>query len=521
MTPRTILIFSRIDFAWLNPILMARLRARYGIRFVIIAPDRKWVEVYEKHCQAADRIICSRDVEAEIAGRTCDEELEFDKARENEQKYGVVFLRDILQQARDISARWLQYAPNSPFSRLDPPPLSELCKRTNAYLAYFEDLFESENIDLVIERPGDLFSTSCIVAAEHRQIPTTFWLPARHKSYVMWSVGPYLGHDVIRAKYQELPDQPPIPLDDIRPPDDSRPNFEKARKLRSFSSLARNIYTTTRDHAIWTARHLLFGDNLPRLTFRAVMRYHISVWLAHRALARLVVTDTAEIRSRPFILFLLQFEPEYTTLSLSRHFNDTRALVQQLSLSMPAGYRLVLKENINSIGNRAFSFYRALLGLPNVILADHTIPATELMSHAQAVATVSSTGALEANLLGKPAFIFAKSTEFSFLPDIHAVESFAKLPAMLRNLTTNRSPEQQDETRRHASRYRRAIELVSFDAPNTRPFRGSKTTITDTETEKAVDSLIDCYRIQREKQNPRSVSPAGQDQHNLESMRNP
>lgn len=519
MTPRTILIFSRIDFAWLNPILMSRLRARYGVRFVIIVPSPKWADFYEEHCQAADRIICSQDVEAEVASRTCDEDLEFEKARQNEQKYDVVYLRDILQQARDISARWLQYAPNSPFSRLVPPPLSELCKRTNAYLAYFEDLFDRENIDLVIERPGDLFSTACIVAAGHRRIPTTFWLPARHKSFVMWSVGPYLGHDLIQAKYQELADQPPVPLDDIQPPDDSKPNFEKARKLRSVSSLARQFYTTTRDHTIWTARGILFGAKLPRLTFRAVMRYHLSVWSAHRAIARLVVTDPTEIRSQPFVLFLLQFEPEYTTLSLARHFNDTRALVQQLSLSMPAGHRLVLKENVNSIGNRALSFYRGLMGLPNVVLADHAIPATELIVHAQAVATVSSTGALEANLFGKPAFIFAQGTEFSFLPDIHTVGSFAELPAMLRKITTNRSPEEQDSTRRHASRYRRAIELISFDAPSTRPFRGTKTTITDTEAEKAVDRLIDCYRIQL---GPRRVSPLGdgEQEHNLELTRN-
>ncbi len=201
---------------------------------------------------------------------------------------------------------------------------------------------------------------------------------------------------------------------------------------------------------------------------------------------------------------------------------DTRALIQQLSLSMPAGYRLVLKENINSIGNRATSFYRALLGLPNVILADHAIPATELMAHAQAVATVSSTGALEANLFGKPAFIFAQGTEFSFLPDIHIVGSFAQLPAMLRQLTANRSAEEQERTRRHAARYRRAIELVSFDAPDTRPFRGSKTTIADSEAEKAVDHLIDCYRIQRKTPGPNRDSARGEDAQNhiLEMTRN-
>ena len=34
--PRCVLMFSRIDFAWLNPIVMGVLRRRYETRFIVM-----------------------------------------------------------------------------------------------------------------------------------------------------------------------------------------------------------------------------------------------------------------------------------------------------------------------------------------------------------------------------------------------------------------------------------------------------------------------------------------------------
>lgn len=494
--PRCVLLFSRIDFHWLNPILMERMRARFGTRFIVVAPGEKWVSFFEPHCRPGDRIIAAADIWGAAASEPLDEKAALRTALANEEKYGLTYLRDILQQDRSVSAYYLMYAPHSPFTRRRPPPLAELSKEINYYFEYFERLFDQEPIDLVIERPGDLFSTACLHAAQRRGIPTTFWLPARHESNVMWSLGLYLGHDLLHAAYDAAREAKPVPMAELQPPDDSRRNFARADELGSLRYLAIEIYRTSRDFAIWTVQDIARRRRSNRLGYVAGLRHHIAIWRAHRALDRMVESDIDRICERPFVLFLLQYEPEFTTLSLAREFNDTRAVLQQMALAMPSGYRLVIKENVNSIGNRALSFYRNLRRLPNVTLADHRIQGLALAARAAAVATISSTGALEANLLGKPAIIFAAHVEYGFLPDIHQVASLPDLPSVIREAVRERSEREHREIRIRAARYRKALESVSFSAPGTRPFRGTVTTLPEGEADRAVDLLVDCFRAQ-------------------------
>lgn len=499
--PQSVLLFSRIDFAWLNPILMERLRARHQTRFVIVPPSVDWVEFYRPHCGERDRqilatdIVAAADAEDPSAG-PADTDRVFARAAELEARYGVAYLRDIMQQCRTTMAYHLDYAPDSPFAARRPPPLEQVTRQINGFFAYFETLFDEEQIDLVVERPGDLLSTVCLLVAQARGIPTTFWLPARFQSYVTWSDGPYLGHRLIRAVYDRLPAPEPVALDTLQPPDDSKRNFARADTLRSFPNLLKNLYVETRNYTAKEIKLRLEGRRRTGLPYRAMMRHHVAVWRAHRRLLDMVESDVDRIRARPFVLFLLQFEPEYTTLSLSRRFNDTRAALQQIALSLPAGTRLVVKENVNSVGNRGLGFYRRLMRLPNVILADHRIRGIDLMMHAGAVATVSSTGALEANLTGRPAVVVAGDLEFGFLPDVHRIDGFDDLPALMRYALRPLSDRERETIRVRASKYREALKAVSFRAPETRPFRGGKTTLPDGEADRAVDRLIDCYRLQ-------------------------
>ena len=53
----------------------------------------------------------------------------------------------------------------------------------------------------------------------------------------------------------------------------------------------------------------------------------------------------------PYFYFALLFEPEYTVQSLCKDFADVNAILRQTALSLPAGYKLVLKEH-QRIGNR-------------------------------------------------------------------------------------------------------------------------------------------------------------------------
>src|SRR5690606_12073519 len=96
-----------------------------------------------------------------------------------------------------------------------------------------------------------------------------------------------------------------------------------------------------------------------------------------------------DVTRRPFILFLLQVEPEWTTLTQAKNFNNTLALIQQLSSKLPAGHRLVVKEHITNVGNRRRDFYERILRIPTVIFAHYEIPGIDLLKRCSAVATIS------------------------------------------------------------------------------------------------------------------------------------
>jgi hypothetical protein len=185
--PRCVLLFSRVDFAWLNPVIMRIMRQRYNTRFVLAIPDKSWRERCSKWLGPQDRIIDLMELAKQARSRPIDPENELKVARQNEVRHGVVYMRDIMQGDRSISAYYLRYAPNSPWTSIEPPSFANLLSEINFYFDFFSKLFVDEQIDMVLERPGGIMVNACIHAAMSHGIPVSFSLPSRYKSYVMWS----------------------------------------------------------------------------------------------------------------------------------------------------------------------------------------------------------------------------------------------------------------------------------------------------------------------------------------------
>jgi hypothetical protein len=198
------------------------------------------------------------------------------------------------------------------------------------------------------------------------------------------------------------------------------------------------------------------------------------------------------------VLFLLQVEPELTTLSFAKEFNNTEAIVRQLALAMPAGFRLVVKEHIMNVGNRAAQFYRSLLRLPNVVLADHQLRGIDLAARARAVATLTGTIGIEATMLGKHAIVFSEHTHYGFLPNVHVVDRLQDLPAIVAEAVRERSPQEIERIRLDGARFKRAAISLSYDVPDAKERRG-KGGLAPDQAERAVDLLIDNVGAQRDR----------------------
>lgn len=495
--PRCVMLFSRVDFAWLNPVIMRIMRERYKTRFVLAIPDASWRERCDAWIGPQDRIVDLAELAAQIRAMPVDPATVLETARRNEARHNLVYMRDIVQGDRSISAYYMRYAPNSPWTSVEPPPFVSLMAEINRYFEFFDKLFADERIDMVLERPGGIMVNACIHAALSRGIPVSFSLPSRYKSYVMWSYGPYLDHTLISEKFAQAPDVPPIPREQLQPPDDSARNIQNTQDWRSTGRLLRSIAAIVRDHVIWAVQSGSFRRGR-KIGMWAAIRYRIAVWRGFRLMDRLIESDVDKIAERPFVLFLLQLEPEFTTLSLAREFNNTRAILQQMALSMPADHRLVVKEHATNIGNRDMGFYEDLARLPNVVLADYRIPGLQLAGRATAVATVSGTVGVEATLMGKPVVIFAEHVEYGFLANIATVTAMRDLPQILAKAISLQSPQVIEATQRAGARYREAITAISFDAPDTPVFRGHSEHIAPEQAERAVDLLVENYRRQIE-----------------------
>jgi hypothetical protein len=116
-----------------------------------------------------------------------------------------------------------------------------------------------------------------------------------------------------------------------------------------------------------------------------------------------------------FIFFPLHFEPEVSLQVFGRHYQNQIELVRNIAMSAPVEIKVVVKEHPRSIGYRPFSYYRKLLEIPNVYLADPFIKANNIVQNCTLVSVIAGSIGLEAAILQKPVITFGE-VPYNVLP---------------------------------------------------------------------------------------------------------
>lgn len=141
----------------------------------------------------------------------------------------------------------------------------------------------------------------------------------------------------------------------------------------------------------------------------------------------------------PYAFFPLHFEPEVALQVYAQNYVKKQlSLIRQIAANLPPGMALVVKDHPRAAGYRNYSFYDELLNIPNVVLADATLPAAAIIQKSELITIISGTIGLEAALCGKPVITFGH-TEYSALPD-HMVRFCANpldLPSFIQNHLQN------------------------------------------------------------------------------------
>jgi hypothetical protein len=103
-----------------------------------------------------------------------------------------------------------------------------------------------------------------------------------------------------------------------------------------------------------------------------------------------------------YAVFPLNTEPEVALLAYGRPYRNQIETVRNLSISLPVGWKLVVKEHPNAYGYRSIGYYRKLRQIPNVVLAEPAVDSNKLIEGSGLVVVVFGTIGLEAIIKGKP-----------------------------------------------------------------------------------------------------------------------
>jgi hypothetical protein len=136
-----------------------------------------------------------------------------------------------------------------------------------------------------------------------------------------------------------------------------------------------------------------------------------------------------------YALYPLNTEPEVALLAFGRPYRNQIETVRNLAVSLPVGWKLVVKEHPNAYGYRRAGFYRKLRQIPNVLLAGPRGDTGRLIDGSSLVALVFGTIGLEAIIKRKPIVVFCR-TPYAVFPRnmVRYVDNLWELGAEIRDL---------------------------------------------------------------------------------------
>lgn len=434
--PRKVLLLALGDDFWTPFVVsMGELLAAQGIPFVVVVDSRAG-EYQSFGGRIADRL-----------GKTW-------------------YFTDFLQQRRDAPAG----TPAIPVRAMFPDyfRLSALGARrqlervewrglARSMAAFFEEIFTLENIGVVVhDQVSTSFSYVCHETAAARGIPYLGLVGARIPGRYEIRESIYHEDEVVDGIYRSILDgTAPLSAEEAEwvdayfaDFDATEPSYMKGNalndarwhrhvnhhKLRSF---LRKCWYEIREHA--EVAHFTFRDPPVRASIRSLTRNLFR--LHHKRQFQTFVTplDDAWMRSNPFVIFPIHYQPEASTSVGSPHFVNQADVIRNIAFSLPPDLQLVVKEHRSAIGFNSASFYRDVAALPGVLLVDPDLRIKHLIRQSQGVIALTSTAAFEALLLHRRVWLFG-ATSFQRHPLCRPIASFAELSDALAHRSEANEP---------------------------------------------------------------------------------
>ena len=139
------------------------------------------------------------------------------------------------------------------------------------------------------------------------------------------------------------------------------------------------------------------------------------------------------VEGEKYVYMPLHLIPESSVFVKASFYVDELNLMEQVSKSLPAGWKLYVKEHQAMLGERDLSFYKRAAELANVrvVQLNYYKDPKPWITKAVGVVTITGTAAYEAALMGKKSIVFG-DVPFSLIDGITRIRSFEDLPEAIR-----------------------------------------------------------------------------------------
>jgi hypothetical protein len=123
---------------------------------------------------------------------------------------------------------------------------------------------------------------------------------------------------------------------------------------------------------------------------------------------RLRTTDFSDVENENYVFYGFHKQPEASIDVIGRYSENQAQIVINIWRMLPPGWKIVIKEHTNAIGDRSYKFYKQLLSYPGIVLVNEKTDSFKLINKSKLVASVTGTIAYEAALMAKPSITFSK-----------------------------------------------------------------------------------------------------------------
>ncbi|MBR6451722.1 MAG: hypothetical protein IKS87_03380 [Lachnospiraceae bacterium] len=173
---------------------------------------------------------------------------------------------------------------------------------------------------------------------------------------------------------------------------------------------------------------LLYAPSFPYI------RHYLQTMLVRRKYMGPNKLFEAPVPGEDYVYMPLHLIPESTVFVKASYYVDELNLIEQVSKSLPIGWKLYVKEHQAMLGERGIDFYKKVKELHNVRLVQVNAyhDPKPWITGAKGVVTIVGTTAFEEALLGRRSVIFG-DVPFELIDGIDRVKDFEELPGLIRN----------------------------------------------------------------------------------------